>query len=438
MEKESNITNLIFLALVLFGLILLACLINPFRKDKEQDIKNPPLKNATDLATLTPSSKINNLKTDDRFISSMGDFSLDLFKRSVKDKSVKNKMNSLVSPTSVMLALSMTANGADNNTLKEMENLLGQEISLDDLNAYLKYYVDNLPSNDKSKLNLANSIWFRDEADRLNVEADFLQTNADYYQASIFKAPFDKSTVDDINSWVSKKTDDMIKEMVEDIDDDSVMFLINALMFDGEWAKIYNESDVYDGVFKNIEGQDEEVSFMRSEEYSYVEDDRATGFLKPYANNDYSFLAILPKDGVSLADYIDSLNGQSFLDLIDKAESGMVYASMPKFSYDYEIILNDVLKSMGLVDGFDSTRADFSRLGHSTKGNIFIDQVLHKTYISVDERGTRAGAATSVEMKDESAPMDPKLVELNRPFLYAIIDNSTNLPIFLGSVNTVK
>ena len=145
----------------------------------------------------------------------------------------------------------MTANGAANETLSQMEEVLGKDIPLEELNEYLYYYVNNLPSEEKSKLNIANSIWFRDDEDRLTVEKDFLQKNADYYNAAIYKSPFDDQTLQDINYWVKTNTDGMIDKILEKIDDDSIMYLINAIVFDAEW-KIYNKSDIHEASLQQL------------------------------------------------------------------------------------------------------------------------------------------------------------------------------------------
>lgn len=131
--------------------------------------------------------------------------------------------------------------------------------------------------------------------------------------------------------------------------------------------------------------------------------------------------------------YLDSLDGERFKALIQSASREGVLAVLPKFSYAYEVSMNDALSAMGMPDAFSSKAADFGDLGRSSRGNIFIGEVLHKTFIAVDERGTRAGAVTKVEMKDEAA-MEMRVVRLDRPFVYAIIDNATGLPIFIGTV----
>ncbi|HAN21538.1 MAG: serine protease [Clostridiales bacterium GWF2_36_10] len=369
---------------------------------------------------------------DDKFINNTADFSIELFK-----KSIEEDKNSLISPLSVMLALSMTANGADNETLTQMQAVLGGDITIDELNEYLYTYVKNLSNEEKSKFKIANSIWFRDDEGRLTVEKDFLQKNADYYNAAAYKSAFDNQTLSDINNWVNKNTDGMIDKILDEIRDDAVMYLINAIVFDAEWKEIYNKDNISEGIFNSYDGSKRNVEFMVSEESKYLEDSKATGFIKPYVNDKYSFIAILPNEDVNINEYINSMSGENFLNLLKSSENIAVNATMPKFSYDYKVTMNDILKEMGMPIAFDAGSADFNKLGKSSRGNIFIGDVLHKTFISVDERGTKAGAVTKVEMRDESY-VETKNVKLDRPFVYAIIDNSTNLPIFIGMVMDIQ
>ncbi len=388
---------------------------------------------ADDLGNKVKANKVYGKASDNTFISSGADLSLELFK-----KSITKGENSLISPTSIWLALAMTANGAEGDTLKEMEAVLGRGISLEELNNYLYSYVAELPSHKKSSLNIANSIWFRDEEERLAVEQSFLQKNSDYYKASIYKADFNSpNTLKDINGWVEDQTKGMIDKIVDKISDNTIMYLINAIAFEAEWSTIYTKNQVMNGTFKGSDGTQEKVDFMHSMEYSYIEDSKVTGFIKPYANDSYSFVALLPEEGLKLEDYIEGLTGEEFLKLINEASTDSVMAVLPKFSYDYKITLNDILAEMGMPSAFDASKANFSALGKASGGSLYISEVLHKSFISVDEKGTKAGAATKVEIK-ESAVMTNKEVILNRPFIYAIIDNQTKLPVFIGTVQNVK
>jgi serpin B len=306
------------------------------------------------------------------------------------------------------------------------------------LNEYLYTYAEELPNEDKSKLNIANSIWFRDDS-RLLVEADFLQKNADYYNASAYRSAFDAQAVKDINNWVKSNTDGMIDTIIDEIHDDVMLVLINAVEFDAEWETNYDDYYIGRGDFTDINGNIQNVDFMHSNEFKYLDDGKATGFIKPYYGNHYSFAALLPNDDISIESYIQSLTGSGFVNTIKNAEEAVVYASMPKFEYEYDIIMNEALINLGMPDAFDGRKANFKRMA-KTKENIFIGEVLHKTYISVDKLGTKAGAATAVFAVNGSAapPADPKTVRLDRPFVYAIIDNATNLPVFIGTLMMIN
>jgi len=237
---------------------------------------------------------------------------------------------------------------------------------------------------------------------------------------------------------VKKNTDGLIDKILDQIDRDTVMYLINAMVFDAEWKTIYNKSDIYQGEFFAVDGTKQPADFMNSDEHIYLDDGNATGFIKPYANDHYSFAALVPNEGVSIGDYIKTLTGKGFLNTIRDAENTAVRSAMPKFSYDYTIEMSNALEDLGMPDAFLPDKANFNRLGKSADGNIYIGEVLHKTHISVDERGTKAGAVTKVEMKAGSAAVETKYVRLDRPFVYAIIDNSTNLPVFIGTVMSME
>ena len=389
---------------------------------------------AADLMEGVQANTVTGKAADDAFAQSQMRLAVDLFQASVLESKDENV---LISPLSIQLALAMTANGADGDTKAEMEALLGGEISLEDLNEYLYSYVNNLPSAEKYKLQIANSIWFRDDEGRLQVEKDFLQKNADYYGAQAYKAAFDDQTMKDINNWVKDHTDGMIDSILDQIDEDAVMYLINALVFDAEWQHVYDKSDVYKGKFTNIDGAEKQVDMMHSEETVYLQDENATGFMKPYSGSKYNFAVLLPNEGVDIYEYIAGLTGEELMETLSTPQLGMVMATLPKFSYEYELTMNDVLKELGMPSAFSGSTANFSKMAHSSRGNIYIGEVLHKTFVSVDELGTKAGAVTKVQMNDESAPMSEWVVTLNRPFVYMIIDNETKLPVFIGTVMDV-
>lgn len=345
--------------------------------------------------------------------------------------------NVLVSPLSVISALAMTAGGAKEETLGQMEEAFG--MSVPELSAFLSDYQAGLPAGENYKLSMANGIWFTDDQ-RFTVEPDFLQACADSFGAAARKAPFDDSTLKEINQWVKDNTDGMIEEILDEIPPDAVMYLVNALAFDAEWERIYRDYEVREGEFTKADGTVQQTEMMYSEEGQYLEDENATGFLKYYADRKYAYVALLPKEGMSVAEYVATLDGGKLLDILANPMQFQVNAAIPKYENEYSADLSDTLQHMGMPDAFDMGKADFSGIGYSTAGNIFISRVLHKTYIAVDERGTKAGASTAVEMKDECAMMEDyiRTVYLNRPFLYLIIDCESNLPVFIGTVGAIS
>ena len=340
--------------------------------------------------------------------------------------------NTLISPLSVLCALAMTANGAEGETLLQMENTLGMR--REQYNDFFNSYFSALHIGDTPTLKLANSIWFTDR-NGFEPKEDFLKVNASYYGADAYLAPFDDSTAREINGWVNEKTDGMTPSILDQIPDEAVMYLVNALAFDAQWSERYAESDVYPGEFTAADGTKQAVDYMSSEEQTYLSDDNAVGFIKYYRGRDYAFVALLPDEGVSAGEYLDSLDGEKLQDLLANSSKETVVAVMPKFETQTSMELSEVLQAMGMELPFDSENADFSSMGTSQAGNISISRIVHKTFISVAEDGTRAGAATSIEEEAACAPEEePKKVKLDRPYVYMLIDCKNNVPFFIGTM----
>lgn len=343
--------------------------------------------------------------------------------------------NVLLSPVSVLSALAMTANGAAGETKTQMEAVLG--LPAEDWNAYLQAYADALPEDKEARCSLANSVWFRDDADRLTVEQSFLDVCADYYGADLFRAPFDDSTLKDLNAWVSDRTDGMIPSILSDIPDTAMVYLVNALAFDGRWESVYRENQIHEGTFTAEDGTGQSAQLMYSREDAFLEDGLATGFLKYYEGGTYTFAALLPNEGVSLADYIASLTGQGLRDTLTSAHPEAVEVAIPQFTAQYSTELSGILSELGMADAFDASRADFSAMGSSPDGPLCLSRVLHKTFLALDAQGTRAGAATVVEV-DAGDAAPGRTVYLDRPFLYLLVDCETNLPLFIGAIRSLE
>ncbi len=379
-----------------------------------------------DLMSLIKSSEISVSENLNNGNKAYNNFSAELFKKSLS----KDGENALVSPLSVIYALGLTANGADGETLKQMEDVFG--ISVDELNKYLYSYLKQKVTEDANKLSIANSIWF---ADRFVPRTDFLQKNADYYNAASYKANFeDPKTTTDINNWISEKTKGMIKEVIKEITHDTVMLLINALAFEDEWATPYDsEYSVRDGEFTTANGEKVTAQFMHGDNEKYIYDENAEGFIKRYKGK-YAFAALLPKEGMSIEEYVSTLTGEKISTILSRNEnySFELYTAMPKFETTYTIEMKGIFERLGMTDAFIPHTADFSKMGEAY--GLHIGSILQKTFISVGELGTKAGAATVVTMNAESCPMETKSIYLNRPFVYMLIDTTTNTPFFMGTM----
>lgn len=344
-------------------------------------------------------------------------------------ESFNTEANTLVSPLSIALAFTMVAEGAEGETREEIESVLGMDI--EELRTLAMSYL-----NGNGQLSASNSLWINDIED-FTVLNDFLERNAAYHSADIFETKFSKKTIDEINNWVKDKTDGMIDKILDNLDARSVMCLVNALLFDAEWETPYTEHNVDEGEFITEEGTTQSVTYLFNSEYYYLEDDKATGFIKYYDGRDYAFAAMLPKEGVSVKEYVISLNGEKLQSLFENAEDALVYTSIPKFEYATDLSLKSVLKDMGMEKAFDEEKADFSKLGQVQDGNIWIGDAFHSTKISVTEQGTRAGAATAVVMYGNGGTQNAKEVFLTRPFVYMIVDMENNIPIFMGTLMSV-
>lgn len=347
--------------------------------------------------------------------------------------------NILLSPLSVLSALGMTAGGAGGETMSQMESVLG--LPLEELKRALAAWTAELPKEDGCRVDLANSLWLRDDGS-FTANQDFLRTAAEWYGAEVFPSKFDTTALQDINGWVEKNTHGMIPEIIQEIPDNAVLYLINALALEAEWETIYRETQIQtERVFTTEDGQYQPATLMYSIENSYLKDKHAQGFLKPYQGGRWAFAALLPEKGIKLEDYAASLTGEHLYEILVGAQETTVETVIPEFTVKYSAELSDSLKAMGMTDAFDWTAADFAAIGSSPEGPLYISKVLHRTFISVDDKGTKAAAATAVEMPTGSPGPDLstiKTVYLDRPFLYMLVDLETNLPAFIGAVTTMK
>lgn len=399
--------------LILFLIILMVSLIGCSIEGPEKKAKK---------------SSGTNIDFEVNVKKAVSELTVDLFK-----ETFDGEENTLISPTSITMALSMVANGAEGETLSQMEKVLGRGLKINQINETISAYLSRIESVDD--INIANSIWIND-MDSIKIKEEFLDVNSKYYNAKIYKEVFNDKTADSINSWVYEKTDGMIEKMIDSISPNSIMYLINAIAFDSEWEKKYESNQVFEDEFTDYKGNKKEIEMMNSEEEKYLYDGKAVGFIKPYKDNKFSFIAILPNENIGLDEYINQMTGESLFNMINSHKEAKVDVYIPKFSYSYETNMNQVLITLGIEDAFDELKADFSKIAEVKNENIYINKVVHKTFIEVNEKGTKAAAATGVEVNVTSTIVNEEryTVRLDRPFIYIIMDNETNMPVFIGSV----
>jgi len=344
----------------------------------------------------------------------------------------KNKGNMMISSVSIYTALAMTLNGADGDTKAAMlETLSAKGITEEDLNTGMKAWIRSITNEDRiAKLNIANSIWYRN-----GFEADetFLQKNADYYFASIKSLDFSKKdSVNIINDWVKDSTNGTIDKIIDNINDDTMMYLINAIYFKGDWKDQFKANNTYKQSFNTSTGAVDTDFMHRSGNVDYLNGDGVTGVVLPYLDEQFAFVALLPEEGKTPGDLIDDFNAMKLINLLKNRKETNIDLSIPKFESRYEDSLNDELSKLGMEITFDPNVADFSSMSKSHNKELFISDVKHKTFIRVDEKGTEAAAVTSVEMNTTSMPIEVQKLVFDRPFIYGIVDVTTGIPLFMG------
>ena len=342
-------------------------------------------------------------------------------------------VNTLLSPLSISLALSMTANGAAGDTLAEFEALLGADVDTVNANAasLLAEYRDLGGSTVSS---IADSLWLDGS---LAAREPFLSRCTAFYGAGLYQADLaTEQTRRAVNGWVEENTGGMIPEILTEVPaEDAALLLVNALYLKNTWEHEFDPNSTREDSFYAADGTGTVTDFLsngiRQEQYFRTED--AAGVVLPYDDGRLAFAAVLP-DG-DLDAWLENLDGDTFPALIGAAEDTRLLLRMPKFEAEWGGELKDALTALGLDAAFDPARADLSGLGTTESGGpLFIDSVLHRAKIQVDEEGTEAAASTVVMAPAGApAPMDYEELILDRPFCYAIVDLERGVPLFLGT-----
>lgn len=351
-----------------------------------------------------------------------------------------DKQSPLVSPLSVALALSMTANGADGNTLAQFQEVLGGGVDLEELNAacaqYLSDYQGLLGS---SQCRIANSLW-KDHSG--GIYKDFVSKCRGYYSAQVYEAELSEPRiVDDLNSWVSDKTNKMIPQIIDQpFPEETACLLVNALYLKNKWLNEFDPLSTHERDFRHEDGTSQQVEFLSKHDanLSYLQGEGAQGAVLPYDDGRLAFFALLPDlypDSPDFGEWLNNLERNSLAQLINNREDALFLSfAMPKFTAEWSGSLEKILPELGLEDAFIPGTANFSSLGDNPEG-YFINQVIHATKIEVNEKGTEAAAATVVVGDAGAAPPSPEGVTLilDRPFLYGIVDLQNGVPLFLGT-----
>ncbi len=377
--------------------------------------------------------EVNLTEKQQQLVSSSNAFGFEFFKK-VNEIS-GNTENMMVSPLSVSMALGMTRNGAAGSTLDAMTSTLGfQGFTDTEINESYKYIIETFSDLDpKVKLQIANSIWYRNT---FSVEQQFILTNQQYFNAVVSALDFSSpSAVDIINAWVKDKTNNLIPKIIEEIPEDAVMYLVNAVYFKGQWKYQFDEKNTQQKPFYLTDGSEIQVSTMvQHEKIMYFKGPGFEAIDLPYNQGNYTMSIILPDAGTTVNDVISQLSQENWNAWSGQFASTDIQLQLPKFKYDYdEANMKDILTAMGMGVAFDPDNADFSRI--NSAGGLYISKVIHKTYIETNEEGSEAAAVTAVEVSNTSVgPDQPYFLAINRPFVYFIQEKSTGTILFIGTV----
>lgn len=345
--------------------------------------------------------------------------------------------NILLSPYSVYTALAMTANGADGKTKSEIEDVLG--MTVEEVNLFISskqstYDEYTRGTYDSRKiLTSANSIWFRNDLSGLNVNKKFLENVGAYYSADVYSAPFNDSTVQDINGWTSEKTEGSIPSVIDKINDDDVMFIINAVLFNAKWKNQYRDSSIVTDTFYSSDASEIETEFLRRGITPLITLEKGYGFYDSYKSG-FKYVAFLPHEGVSIEEFIASLDADTYADALKNTVANGANVTLPSYKSEFSAGLKEPLQALGITRAFDPEKSDLTKMLAADEGsNFYLGNVLHKTYIDLNNTGTIASAVTVADIRRGGFTVPETTLKFNRPFVYMIVDED-NIPIFIGTL----
>lgn len=339
--------------------------------------------------------------------------------------------NCFISPLSVSMALGMTYNGSNGDTREAMEDVLAvQGLSPEQINQAYRGLIDVLESLDPQvTMEIANSIWYRRG---FTVKSTFQALCSKYFDAAIKDLDFeDPNSVDVINSWVNDNTRGKIPKILDLIKPSDVMFLIDAIYFKAQWTYRFDPESTSPGPFHVSDGETMTCNFMHQHAtYPYGHGDHFEAIKLDYGNRQFAMIVLLPTEGYTADQVLEGMDDAHWNAMLASFFGAELDLVMPKFKQEYTIKLNDALTAMGMGIAFSRSEADFS--GISENQQLFIDNVMHKTFVQVDEEGTEAAAVTSVTIGTTALP--PVSFVVNRPFVFVITDEHTHAIAFVGKI----
>ena len=377
-----------------------------------------------DLKSIDPQNA--DASTGDAYL----EFAIGLYAREAS----RTDENLMISPASVLLALSMTAAGTAGDTLTQMTDVLAPGETPEALQAFAVDYNGRINEGSGIELHSANSIWLNGQYAE-GVYQDYLDYITDDYCAKVGVISMDSAGEAEINGWVNDRTNGMIPSVIQpgSLQSSDYAILVNAIAFDAVWSG--GPLDVIGGQpFNNANGSVSNVDFMSAEPHDLLSTDLATGCKIYYEGAQYAFIVMLPTDETIDANtFASQLTAQEYLDFwYSSSYQEEMYLLCPEFSCDFSTSLKSDLIDMGMTAPFSVDEADFANM---TDAQISIGEVIQVTHIDVDHNGTRASAATAVEATAAGVVEEPIYITLDRPFVYAIVDTQTGLPLFIGTVN---
>ncbi|HET6557771.1 MAG TPA: serpin family protein [Prolixibacteraceae bacterium] len=376
-------------------------------------------------------SNLTSTEKTAKIIAADNQFGYELFQKI--NASQDEPKNTMISPLSVSLALGMVYNGTEGNTRAQMEEMLHKTgLSPEDINKSYKDLVDGLISHDpKVELSISNAIYYRNN---FKVKENFVTTNQTYYQAEVEGLDFtnELQTLNTVNGWVNTKTKGKIDKIIEQVKPESVMYLLNAIYFNGEWKFRFDPKQTYDMPFTKEDNTTVQVPTMQIENpFNYLTNDDFELLEMPYGSGKYSMLLFLPQDGKSTNDVISALNPEKVSGWLSQMTEQKKEVFLPKFEFKFNNSLVDELSALGMTDAFNDGLANLK--GISEEAQLVISEVMHKTYIKVDERGTEAAAVTGITIDVTSAGPDESF-RVDHPFVFAIREKDTGAILFIGKV----